>query len=389
VVSRRARCVALLAIVLCACSAERSSRRVADCVPSEQERATSHPQSAALDAVLRDAVSGGLPGALMLVREGDAVFYGAAGVPDLDEPGRPFEVCHLMPIKSITKTFVAVRVLQLVEAGVLALDASLSSLLPASSLDGLPNTDRIQVRHLLNHTSGIRHYPEVTSYVTAFLNEPDVAQPISAALDAVRGLDPYFEPGAEHRYSNTDSLLQQLIIEQLTGESLEQQLRAHIWQPLGMDDTHLHQDQPLSDHVPSGYMDIYGNGDAHRIDTLDDVASAAGGMESTLSDVARFSQALFDGDALLNASSRADMLDMVEVDASRWKYTGVGLGVMRWDTALGPVFGHTGEDTGYKAFWHYAPERKLTWVLLLNANYGQFAERAAQLRAAVLELLAQ
>jgi D-alanyl-D-alanine carboxypeptidase len=357
-------------------------------MPSLGELTTSHARSEALATLLDDAVRDGLPGALMLVHEADQVFYGAAGVPDLGEPERVFRVCHLMPIKSITKTFVAVRVLQMVEENLLGLDDPISTLLPAHDLRDLPNTQRIFVRHLLNHTAGIRHYPELLSYVTEFLNEPELAHSRAAALDAVRGLDPYFEPGEGYHYSNTHTLLLQLIIERMSGRSLEQELRESIWTPLGMEHSHLHDDQPLSNHVPQGYMDLYGNGDAHQIYTLDDVSSAAGGMESTLADLARFSHGLFQSERLLSPSMRDEMLLTTPVDKERWGYSGAGLGLKRWDTPLGEVFGHTGEDTGYKAYWHYAPARQLTWVLLTNANYGKFEALAVELRQDVLELLA-
>jgi D-alanyl-D-alanine carboxypeptidase len=364
-------------------------RRVEDCTPSAEERAQSHPRSAALSEQLARAVRGGLPGALMAVDEDGSWFYGAAGVPDLGEPERPFEVCHLMPIKSVTKAFVAVRVLQLVEAGRLDLDAPLHDLLPASVLDGLPNTDVVTVRHLLNHTSGIRHFPEVIGFITDFLNEPSDVHSSAEALDAVRGLDPYFEPGAGYHYSNTNYLLLQLVIERLTGQRLEDELRRAIWEPLGLERTHLHQEHPLSDHVPRGYMDLYGNGDAHQMDYLDVVANGEGGMESTLGDLVRFSRGLFVERTLLGPEALEEMTAMVDVDGAEWGYDGAGLGLMRWPTPVGDVLGKTGEDTGYKAYWHYEPARRLTWVLLLNSNYGLFEERAEALRRSTLELLAE
>ncbi len=203
------------------------------------------------------------------------------------------EVCHQTTIKSITKTFVAVRALQLVDDDVLELDDTLEQLLASDVIAGLPNTRSIQLRHLLNHTSGIVHYPEVPSYVLEFLNQPDRSHSVAEALDAVRGLEPYFEPGQGYHYSNTNTLLLQYIIERHTGHRLEHELRDNIWQPLELTRTHLHQDEPLSAHVPQGYMDLFGNGDAHQITTLDDVASASGGMECTLLDLVLFSRALF------------------------------------------------------------------------------------------------
>ncbi|MET0385182.1 MAG: serine hydrolase domain-containing protein [Polyangiales bacterium] len=380
--------VGCLVVAAISCDDSALRRRVQDCTPDADERASTHPQAAELDALLAQAVRGGLPGALMAVQEGDRHWYGAAGVPDLAQPERVFESCHITPIKSISKSFVAVRTLQLVQEGQLALDAPLSSLLPGEVLSGLPNVERITVRHLLGHRSGLRHYPEVLGYVTDFLNQPTHAQSRADALDAVRGSDPYFAPGAGFHYSNTNTLLLQAIVEQLTGDTLERALQAAIFEPLGLTRTHLHQDQPLSDHVPMGYMDLYGNGDAHRVDTLDDVSTGAGGIESTLGDVVRFSRALFDDEALLDRAMLDELTTLTEVDEARWGYSRSGLGVQQWQTALGPMFGHTGEDTGYKAYWHYAPQRKLTWVLLLNANYGRFAERARVLREHTLQLLA-
>lgn len=371
-----------------ACSQE-PTRRVHDCTPSDVETEATHPKAKRLQQLLDARIRGGLPGAQMAVTERGQTWFGAAGVPDLDEPERPFETCHQTTIKSITKTFVSVRAMQLVESGALALGDHLAELLPAEMLTGLPNVDHITLRQLLNHTSGLVHYPEVVSYVLEFLNDSTRSHSVDEALDAVRGLDAYFEPGTGYHYSNTNTLLLQRIIEHHTGHTLERELRDHIWRPLGLEHTHLHQDQPLSNHVPWGYMDLYGNGDAHRIATLDDVASAAGGMESTPLDLIRFSQALLTTTDLLSNESVDSMKDVIATDAGEWGYDGAGLGLKRWQTPLGETWGHTGEDTGYKAYWHYAPERDLTWVLLLNANYGQFADRAAALRAAALELLAE
>jgi len=376
----------LAAAVSCADPAPR--RRVADCTPSDEERTADHPESEALEALLAEAVRAGLPGALMAVREGETRWYGAAGLPDLAEPQRPYQVCHILPIKSITKSFVAVRALQLVEAGELELDATLPRLLPQAVLEGLPHVARIRLRHLLGHSSGLRHYPEVLGYITDFLNRPRRAHTRAEALDAVRGLDAYFEPGSGFHYSNTNTLLLQAAIERHTGRSLELELRDAIFEPLGMANTHLHADQPLSDHVPMGYMDLYGNGDAHQVDTLDDVASGAGGMESTLADLLRFSTALFAEPSLLGPDMLRELTTLRDVDQVRWGYARAGHGVQEWHTELGPVLGHTGEDTGYKSYWHYVPERNLTWVLLLNSNYGQFAERAHELRERVFALLA-
>jgi D-alanyl-D-alanine carboxypeptidase len=378
-------CVLLLAAST-GCQTDEPSRRVKDC--ADVEPAAVHPHARELQTLLDDAVKRGLPGALMAVSQRGGEWYGASGAPDLAEPERRFRNCHLFPIKSISKTFVVARAMQLVEAGRLELDAPLVRVLSPAQLAGLPNTELVMIRHLMNHTSGIMHYPEVPDYVLEFINDSSRVHSVDESLDAVRGQSPYFPPGGGYHYSNTNTLLLQLIIERETGERLETELRRHVWQPLEMASTHLHQDEPLSDHVPWGYMDLYGNGDAHRIDWLDDVSSGQGGIESTLADLMKFSHALFDFDLLANTSVQR-MMETVPTDEGRWGYAGAGLGLQRWETPLGQVYGHTGEDTGYKAIWHHAPDHDLTWLLFVNANYGRFADHVEGLRNRVLALLAE
>lgn len=367
------------------CHGHERTRRVADCTETEPNQ--EHPKARQLQALIEGTVKQGLPGVLMAVSQDGKDWYGAAGVPDLREPTRPFRSCHLFPVKSISKTFVVARAMQLVEDGRLQLDAPIGELLSAAELEGLPNTEHIQVRHLMNHTSGLLHYPEVVDYVLEFINDVSHVHTVAESLDAVRGEPPYFAPGNGYHYSNTNTLLLQQIIERRTGERLETELRRMIWQPLDMRTTHLHQDQPLSDHVPWGYMDLYGNGDAHRIEELDDVSSGQGGIESTLGDLMTFSHALF-GFELLAEDSVKSMTETVPTDEARWGYAGAGLGLKLWNTPLGKVYGHTGEDTGYKAIWHHAPDHDLTWILFANANYGQFSDRIERLREQVLEVLA-
>jgi len=126
----------------------------------------------------------------------------------------------------VTKSFVAILVLQLVGEGRLSLDDNLERWLPGL----VPKGEQITVRELLNHTSGLYNY-------TDDLPEPPrrfrPQQLVAIATDH----KPLFAPGTEFSYSNTNYILAGLHVERVTGQRLADQLEQRIFQPLGLDDT--------------------------------------------------------------------------------------------------------------------------------------------------------
>jgi D-alanyl-D-alanine carboxypeptidase len=192
---------------------------------------------------------------------------------------------HRFRIASITKTFTATLVLQLVHERKLALSDTLGRLLPKV----LPDADGVTVEQLLTHTSGIPDYLTDPRFMAAIVDGGEHTRkwPPRALLGYVGKLS----RSGGYRYSNTNFILLGLIIEKATGQPYTQVLRTRIIEPLGLRATEL-PDDLLPQKLAQGE---YGEG---RGATLihSSIFWSAGGLVSTVHDVAVFYQALFNGD---------------------------------------------------------------------------------------------
>ncbi|MCK4776219.1 MAG: serine hydrolase, partial [Candidatus Krumholzibacteria bacterium] len=133
-------------------------------------------------------------------------------------------------ISSVQKTFIATVIMQLVQSGEIELTDPLVKYFPDCPY---PTADRIQIQHLLNHSSGLADYRDSDEYqlrAESFKN-------IDEVLPIVYKIEPAFEPGEDMEYSNAGVLYLKAIIERVTGKSLQENLTARIFRPLGMDNT--------------------------------------------------------------------------------------------------------------------------------------------------------
>ena len=181
-----------------------------------------------------------LPGlSVAVVRDGEIIKTAAYGLADLelDVPATPKTVFQ---IQSITKTFTAAAILLLAEEGKLALDDPV-----AKHLEGTPDSWKgITIRHLLNHTSGIKDFiNDATASLRLEVTEEEVLR-----ATASRPLN--FPPGERWAYSNTNYHLLAMIIRKLSGQWYGDFLRERIFVPLGMTDTRARQS--LGNHPEPG-----------------------------------------------------------------------------------------------------------------------------------------
>jgi D-alanyl-D-alanine carboxypeptidase len=336
------------------------------------ETATPAPDAspATLDEVLQAGLELGLPGvALRVERGGEVVFDGAAGFASL-EPQTPLAPEVRFRIASITKTFTAVLVLQLVDAGVLTLDDTVGQWLDDPVVHRIPHVDRITLRQLLNHTSGVYDYFDADSpfWQDAYFGEgADWARvwtprELLAYADGARHA-PYFAPGEGSHYSNTAYVLLGLIVEEAGGHTYAEQLQTRILDPLGLEDTFFAATEPVPGGTAEPYHLIEGelvNVSATHLSAV----GAAGGMVSTTRDLARFVGALFGGE-LLRPATLAAMLTFVpsEYPGAEW-----GLGVLRAHTPDGALVGHEGDGPGSGARMFRLAAADLTIVLLTNTG---------------------
>lgn len=360
-----------------------SSRTTA--TPSQRERTPAlvyqNPVLAAGLQQLLDTVAErpGHPGITMYVHvDGVGTWVGAAGLANR-ETEQPVQPDDRFRIASVSKTFVATVVLQLVQEGVLGLDDSVEQWLPGV----VPNGANITVRQLLSHTSGLYDYLDYHFEQLYFGEEPlRVWRPAEMVGYGV-SKDTYFAPGepGKWKYSNTNYILLGMIVEQASGESLAHELRTRIFEPLGLNNTFLED----YEEIPAGFVRGYIGDDDYTYASL--CAWAAGGIVSNAEDVATFAQALFAGE-LLRAPMMQEMLSFVPVDfpaGEVYHYPLYGLGVARnieglslatqgaapAQTRFAEVWGHIGGLSGFKSVMAYTPDNGVTVVVLVNQMYVQ------------------
>ncbi len=353
--------------------------------PSQRERTPAlmyqNPVLAAGLQQLLDTVAErpGHPGITMYVHvDGEGTWVGAAGLANR-ETQQPVQPDDRFRIASVSKTFVATVVLQLVQEGVLGLDDSVEQWLPGV----VPNGANITVRQLLSHTSGLYDYLDYHFEQLYFGEEPlRVWKPAEMVAHGV-SRDTYFAPGepGKWKYSNTNYILLGMIVEQASGESLAQVLRTRLFAPLGLNNTFLED----YEEIPAGFVHGYIGDDDYTYASL--CAWAAGGIISNAEDVATFAQALFAGE-LLSEPMMQEMLSFVPVDfpaGEVYHYPLYGLGVAKnieglslatqgaapAQTRFGEVWGHIGGLSGFKSVMAYKPDNGVTVVVLVNQMYVQ------------------
>ena len=191
-----------------------------------------------------------VPAAIVLVRTPTQRWSEAFGTRRLDR-AEPVTVDDHVRIGSNTKTMTGTALLQLVDAGLLALDDPVSTHRP-----DVPDGARITVAQLLDMRSGLRSYTALESFNRLLDDEPWRAWDPEELLALGLAEGASFPPGDGWEYSNTNTVIAGLIVEQLTGRPLADVLHERIFQPLGMANTLLPatDDAGIRDPHPHGYL---------------------------------------------------------------------------------------------------------------------------------------
>ncbi|WP_233223951.1 serine hydrolase [Amycolatopsis sp. CA-128772] len=332
--------------------------------------AAASPVQASLDVL---TAQDGVPGAVTVVQDGRRTEVTRSGVGDV-ATGKPFPRNGSFRAGSVTKTFVATVVLQLVAEGRVRLDAPVARYLP-----GLLPDARITVRQVLQHTSGVPEYLQDFD-----LSDPEAlrhrgAEPAELVAMAVQH-PALFPPGTGWSYSNTNYIVAGMLVERVTGHAPAAEIAHRITRPLGLHDTYLPRrgDEKLPSPHPVGYFPI----GTELVDFSDfdaTIAGAAGGLVSTPADLDRFYGALLEG-RLLRPAELAEMRRTVPADlgvpGARY---GLGLGAI--PLTCGVVWGHEGGIIGFTNFAGAGPNGRRATVVL-NENPTP-ADTSAHLLAAV------
>lgn len=332
-----------------------------------------HSKAELYQSILDEYTHKGLPGISLLIRDQEGEWSGSAGMADLQE-GIPMQTCHVSKVASVTKLFVGVLVMQLVEDGYFKLDDPVRKWLSSKTIQKIANADQVSIRQLLNHSSGIYDLIDDDAFYLAILNHPSKKWKPEQLLEYVRGDDAVFPPGTDVEYSNTNFLLTAMIIEAATGQSHAKLLRERILDPLNLNDTYYHWHEELPAQIAQGYFDLYNNGTLLEMSNFNTGSgNGYGGLYSTVFDMRTFIEALLKEQTLLPNNRLQEMLEITSEDLSSGEAYGV---TIRKDFLERPSeeygLGHRGRDLAYSADLFYFPNYDVTLSYLVN--YGTDAK---------------
>jgi CubicO group peptidase (beta-lactamase class C family) len=301
------------------------------------------------------------------------VWQGFAGLANR-ETNAPVDENSLFVIASTTKPMVATVILQLVDEGKIKLTDTVSQWVPDLAKD-IPNSDRITIRELLGHRSGIRDYlaePQFTEdgFNPAFLNREYNGKDLLAYIKDKPALT---EPEQSFSYSNSNYILLGEVVEKATGTNLATQLRSRIFEPLGMNQSFYAAQEPVNErYLTRGYTDLNADGQIDILNRSFVLGGADGAVVSTAIDTAKFAQALFQGELLApetlqrmiqdSSDALADFNGPVPIDLQSARY---GLGIYRSQyKELDQVLEHRGDTFGWQSQMFYLPNRQITSTVL-------------------------
>jgi CubicO group peptidase (beta-lactamase class C family) len=260
-------------------------------------------------------------------------------------------------ISSIQKTFIATLIMQLYQETILDLDDPLTKYYPECPWR---TAGRIQIRHLLNHTSGLGDYRDSEEYRM----NSERYRSINDLLPLVFKQQPAFNPGERFRYSNAGVLLLKGIIEKITGEKLKQALEERIWHPLGMDNTTLFVGGDLLENRATAYT-LADDAESYVRVREEPSAYAGGGVYTTVLDLLRFDQAL-QGEELLSEETKKIMFTPVEASPN------YAYGWIVVDFGGTKVIYHGGGSGGFNSEFRRYPDKGYTLVVLSNYPEAAF-----------------
>ncbi|MCX4403017.1 MULTISPECIES: serine hydrolase [unclassified Streptomyces] len=321
------------------------------------------PDDAGLQAVLHTALSQGAPGAMVRVDDNGTIHRLSEGVADR-ATGRAITTTDRFRVGSVTKSFSAVVLLQLVDEGKLDLDASVNTYLP-----GLLPDNRITVRQVMSHRSGLYDYTN-DMFAQTVPGFESVRNKVFSYQDLVTLSLKHAvtnAPGAAYSYSNTNFVVAGMLIEKLTGHSVATEYQNRIFTPLNLTDTfYVHPDTAIPGTHANGYLTPDEAGGA-LVDSTEQTVSwaqSAGAVISSTQDLDTFFSALMSGQ-LMSAAQLAQMQQWTTVNSTQ----GYGLGLRRRDLSCGiSVYGHTGTVQGYYTYAFASKDGKRSVIALANTS---------------------
>ena len=327
-----------------------------------------------VDAIFAEWDRPDSPGcALAVIHKGEIVYKNGYGSASL-EHGVPITPSTVFYSGSVSRQFVALSIALLAEQGKLSFDDDIRAYLPE-----IPEYDRtITVRHLIHHTSGLRDYLQLgflagRSYLDSMAEEEVLA--LIARQDALN-----FSPGGQYLYSNSGYFLLAQIVERASGQTLREYTDEHVLGPLGMADSHFHDDNTMV--VPRRADGYFRQDDGSwGVMTMRFALVGSGGLYTTVEDLVRWDQNFYHNTLGAGAQTLIDTTltrgILASGDTLNYAFA-LGVGSYRGLKTVG----HGGSLGGFRANLVRFPEHQFATAILCNlanVNPGALANRVADL----------
>ena len=329
----------------------------------------SGPGGSVDDVIDSEMGASGAPGlAYAVVTDGDITSAGARGVVEL---GGDEEVTPDTPFLtgSISKSFTALSVMQLVEADRVDLDAAVHGYLDGFTSDP---AGTITVRQLLDHTSGYSTWQGNTAPTDLTGGEHELAERVEHLADVT----PAHAPAQRWEYSNANYQILGRVVEVVSGQSYQSYVTEHILQPIGMRDSFV-ADGEVHANMATGHRPWFGTKRPLSDNQTQLGTAPQGGIIASATDVARFLQTMMNGRAdVLSAEGKAEMMRPASAASP---FYGLGWFV---DSSNGTVW-HSGSSPGFETLATMSPSGNDAVVVLVNSGSGVGFGETTQLRNAI------
>ena len=331
------------------------------CLP---QLATAQSRAAAVDTTTRtvdrvfDAFRGtDRPGcALGVSRNGRVIYEQGYGMSNLETitPIRPASIFH---VASVSKQFTTMSIMLLARDHALSIDDNIRKYLPEIPDYGTP----ITIRHLMTHTSGLRDQWDLLNLARGRFEENRITE--ADVMDIVpRQKALNFTPGAEYLYSNTGFTLLGVIVKRVSGKSLRDFAAERIFKPIGMANTHFHDDYTMLVPGRTSAYAVGANGWRVSIPNFDTYGATS--LFTTVGDLLRW-EANFDGFTVGDRATLEQMQTQAQLTNGDTIPYGFGLVMSRYRGVR--EVSHTGSDAGYRAYVGRYPDQGIAIAIACNA----------------------
>ncbi|MFE9622852.1 serine hydrolase domain-containing protein [Streptomyces sp. NPDC006527] len=315
--------------------------------------------------VQKQAIANGAPGALTRIDSGTSTYRISTGWADT-AAHTAMDADRRFRVGSVSKSFTTVVLMQLVAEGLVDLDASANTYLSKP----LPD-DRITVRHLLSHRSGLWDYTNEMFYYTVpgFESVRNKVFTYQELIDLSTAHKVNNEPGAAYSYSNTNFVVLGQLIEHITGTPMATHYQQRIFTPLQLKNTsYVHPQTTIAGSYARGYL----RQDDTTLPLVDSTeqtvswAQSAGAVISNSADLNRFFSSLVSG-KLVPPAQLQEMMSMVPVNSDGTQSYGLGLRGRQLSCGV-KVYGHTGTVQGYYTYAFTTADGKRSMTSMANTS---------------------